>query len=271
MSEIQRNIKSPTLLQLKKDPARTGSTMVEENRSKWQKCNLSANCCEFQCCVSLWTIQQNITDVGFQSRSPTAWPKALHLAWTHQHRYWIVDDWKHVARSNESHFQLYRANVCGSVRVWVWRKTHESMEPVCQQGTVQAAGGSVMVWGMCSWSDVGPLIWLRQVTCTYASWPFTCIYSCPLWIPMDLGNSRRTMWYPTHPELLQSCFRNTLLSLNTSVSHQTSQSWTLLSISGMPCNVLFRRENLHPLVLLQIYGQPCRMHSVNSLQHYFRL
>ena len=32
------------------------------------------------------------------------------------------------------------------------------MEPACQQGTVQAGGGSVMVWGVCSCSDMGPLI-----------------------------------------------------------------------------------------------------------------
>ena len=32
-----------------KDPARTGSTMTEENYSTWQKCNSSANCCSFQC------------------------------------------------------------------------------------------------------------------------------------------------------------------------------------------------------------------------------
>ncbi|GFW11732.1 uncharacterized protein TNCV_43671 [Trichonephila clavipes] len=44
---------------------------------------------------------------------------------------------------------------------------------------------------------------------------------------------------------------------------------TLLNISGMPCNVLFRRDP-HPLLLLPIYGQSCRIHGVNYLQHYFR-
>ncbi|GFT21117.1 uncharacterized protein TNCV_2582001 [Trichonephila clavipes] len=34
------------------------------------------------------------------------------------------------------------------------------MDPTCQQGTVQAGGGSGMVWGMCSWRDMGPLIGL---------------------------------------------------------------------------------------------------------------
>ncbi|GFU90770.1 DDE_3 domain-containing protein [Trichonephila clavipes] len=35
------------------------------------------------------------------------------------------------------------------------------MDPTCQQGTVQAGGGSVMVWGECSWRDMEPLIRLN--------------------------------------------------------------------------------------------------------------
>ncbi|GFU67750.1 transposable element Tcb2 transposase [Trichonephila clavipes] len=31
------------------------------------------------------------------------------------------------------------------------------MDPTCQQGTVQALVGCVMVWGVCSWRDMGPL------------------------------------------------------------------------------------------------------------------
>ncbi|GFX07450.1 transposable element Tcb2 transposase [Trichonephila clavipes] len=32
------------------------------------------------------------------------------------------------------------------------------MDTTCQQGTVQAGGDSVMVWDVCSWRDMGPLI-----------------------------------------------------------------------------------------------------------------
>ncbi|GFX50772.1 transposable element Tcb2 transposase [Trichonephila clavipes] len=32
------------------------------------------------------------------------------------------------------------------------------MDPTCQQETVQAGRGSVMVWGMCSWRDMEPPI-----------------------------------------------------------------------------------------------------------------
>ncbi|GBO42252.1 hypothetical protein AVEN_134762-1 [Araneus ventricosus] len=49
-----------------------------------------------------------------QSRRPTLVPlltarhKALLLSWARQHYNWTVDDWKHVAWSDESRFQLYR-------------------------------------------------------------------------------------------------------------------------------------------------------------------
>ncbi|GFT30078.1 transposable element Tcb2 transposase [Trichonephila clavipes] len=58
--------------------------------------------------------------------------------------------------SDESRFQLNRADG----NVWVWRQPHESMDTTCQQGTVQADEGSVMVWSVCSWRDMGPLIHL---------------------------------------------------------------------------------------------------------------
>ncbi|GBO03719.1 hypothetical protein AVEN_253218-1 [Araneus ventricosus] len=54
--------------------------------------------------------------MGSQSRRPTrvllltARHKALRLAWARQHYHWIVDDWKHVAWSDESRFQLYQAD-----------------------------------------------------------------------------------------------------------------------------------------------------------------
>ncbi|GFV43906.1 transposable element Tcb2 transposase [Trichonephila clavipes] len=112
--------------------------------------------------VTLRNIQRNILDMGFQSRRPTRVPlltaryKALRLAWAHQYRHWIVDDWKHVAWYDESRFQWNPAD--GRFRVC--RQPHESMDPTCQQGTFQASGGSVMVWGVCSWRDMGPLMCL---------------------------------------------------------------------------------------------------------------
>ncbi|GFW96725.1 HTH_Tnp_Tc3_2 domain-containing protein [Trichonephila clavipes] len=97
--------------------------------------------------VTMRTIQRKIIDMGFRSRGPTRVPlltarhKALRLAWARQHRHWTVDDWKHVAWFDESRFQLNRADL----RVRVGKQPYESIDPSCQQGTVQAGGGSVMV------------------------------------------------------------------------------------------------------------------------------
>nr|KAF6336825.1 hypothetical protein mMyoMyo1_012044 [Myotis myotis] len=60
--------------------------------------------------------------------------------------------------SDESRFQLHHTD--GRVRIW--RKQHESMHPTCMSTTLQAGGGSVMVWGMFSWHDLGPLIHVEQ-------------------------------------------------------------------------------------------------------------
>ncbi|GBM96405.1 Transposable element Tcb2 transposase [Araneus ventricosus] len=101
--------------------------------------------------------------MGFRSRKTTIVPllterhKALCIAWARQHSHCTVDDWKHIVWSDESRFQLYREDG----RVQVWRNPHESMDPTCQQGTVQSGGASVMVWGLCSWGEMGPLIRLE--------------------------------------------------------------------------------------------------------------
>ncbi|GFV69216.1 transposable element Tcb2 transposase [Trichonephila clavipes] len=64
------------------------------------------------------------------------------------------------------YFQLNRTD--GRVRVW--RQPHESMYPTCQQGTAQAGEDSVMVRGVCSWCDMGPLIRLdTTLTALYSS------------------------------------------------------------------------------------------------------
>ncbi|GBN41337.1 hypothetical protein AVEN_237017-1 [Araneus ventricosus] len=76
--------------------------------------------------VCVRTVQRIVINMGFQSLRPTRVPlltarhKALHLAWARQHYYWTVDNWKHVAWSNESCFQLYRTDP----RVQVWRQHH---------------------------------------------------------------------------------------------------------------------------------------------------
>ncbi|GFV68453.1 transposable element Tcb2 transposase [Trichonephila clavipes] len=88
----------------------------------------------------------------------------LDLAWAGQQRHWTVDDWEPVDCSDESRFQSNRPD--GRVRVW--RQFHESLDPMCQQGTVQAGGGSEMVWGVCSWPNMGSL--MRLETTLTSDW-----------------------------------------------------------------------------------------------------
>ncbi|GFT95333.1 transposable element Tcb2 transposase [Trichonephila clavipes] len=155
----------------------------------------------------------------------TALHKALCLAWAHQHRHHTVNDWKHVTSSDECHFQLNRAD--GRVRVW--RQSHESLDPTYEQGTVQA-GGSVMVWSMCSWRDMRPL---TRVDTTLTGDGYVCILFDHLRPFMYIVHSDGLGEFqqdtatlpPTHtrPELLQSGSRSTLLNLGTCAGHQNHQ------------------------------------------------
>ncbi len=67
---------------------------------------------------------------------------------------WTIEDWKNVVWSDESRF-LWRHS---DVRVRIWRKEHESMDPSCLVSTVQAGGDGVMVWGIFYWHTVCPLV-----------------------------------------------------------------------------------------------------------------
>ncbi|GBN00502.1 hypothetical protein AVEN_37288-1 [Araneus ventricosus] len=112
--------------------------------------------------VSVRTVRRTVINMGPQSRMPTRVPllaalhKALLLSWVRHHYHWTVDDWKYVTWSDESRSQLYRTDA----RVQV-RKQSLIHSPVCQQVTVQSGGASVMVWDVCSWRDMGPLIRLE--------------------------------------------------------------------------------------------------------------
>ncbi|GFV48188.1 uncharacterized protein TNCV_3554671 [Trichonephila clavipes] len=56
----------------------------------------------------------------------------LHVLPEQENKDWRVEDWKRVAWSDESRFQLLNAD--GRLRIW--RQAHESMDPACQVGTV---------------------------------------------------------------------------------------------------------------------------------------
>ena len=63
------------------------------------------------------------------------------------------DYWKHVLWSDESKFNLFGSDG----KLMVWRSTMEEYDPKCTVPTVKHNGGSVMVWGCFSRSDVEDL------------------------------------------------------------------------------------------------------------------
>ncbi|GBO27968.1 hypothetical protein AVEN_201141-1 [Araneus ventricosus] len=154
--------------------------------------------------------------MGCQSRRPTrvplltVWHTALCLSWARQHSHWTADGWKQVAWFDESCFQLFRAD--GRVRIW--RQPHESMASACQQGTVQSGRASVMVWSVCVWLDMGPLIRLEtSLTGTDMNIiePIWDALQCavqkrspPPYTPMDLWTVLQDSWCELPPGYLQT-------------------------------------------------------------------
>ena len=63
------------------------------------------------------------------------------------------DYWKHVLWSDESIFNLFVSDG----KIMVWRSTMEEYDHKCTVPTVKHNGGSVMVWGYFSRSNVGNL------------------------------------------------------------------------------------------------------------------
>ena len=69
------------------------------------------------------------------------------LRWACQFQHWHYRNWQCVLFSDESRFQLFRAD--GTTQIY--RRAGERTALCCVQETVPFGGGSVMVWdGICS-------------------------------------------------------------------------------------------------------------------------
>ncbi|GFW47418.1 uncharacterized protein TNCV_4537081 [Trichonephila clavipes] len=94
-------------------------------------------------------------------------------------------------------------------------------------GTLQAEGGSVMVWSVRSWRDMELLI---RLDTTLTGDRYVSILSDHLHPLMSIVHSdnlesfSRKMRRLKRPELLQSGSRDTLLNLDTSAGHQNPQT-----------------------------------------------
>ncbi len=103
--------------------------------------------------ISEHTTHRTLKQMGSSSRRPHRVPlrsdknSTRRIQFTQDQQNWTIEDWKHVACSDESRFLLRHSDG------WVssWCKEHESMDPSCLVSTVQAAAAGVMVWGIFSW------------------------------------------------------------------------------------------------------------------------
>ncbi|GBO09083.1 hypothetical protein AVEN_235992-1 [Araneus ventricosus] len=174
----------------------------------------------------------------------------------------------------------------------VWRQPHESMDPACQQGTVQGGGGSVMVWGVCNWRDMGPLIRL-DTTLTgdrYVSilsghlHPFmSIVYSDGLgefqqdnatphtsriateWLQEHSSDFRHFRWPPKSSDMniiehIWDCCSEEISFPSYSYGFMDSPSGFMVSITSSTTSDISRFHST----------SCCGIHGVNYLQHYFR-
>ena len=68
--------------------------------------------------------------------------RLLRLRWARQFQHWQHRNWQRVLFSDESTFQLFRADD----RTQIYRRAGERTALWCVQETVPFGGGSVMVW-----------------------------------------------------------------------------------------------------------------------------
>ncbi|XP_071085121.1 uncharacterized protein [Haliotis cracherodii] len=99
--------------------------------------------------VSRWTVSRRLRERGIRAYRPfkgmtlTLEYRRRRLAWARRVRQWQQRNWQRVLFSDESGFQLNRAD--GRRRVY--RRRGERTARCCVQETEPYGGGSVMVWG----------------------------------------------------------------------------------------------------------------------------
>ncbi len=133
--------------------------------------------------ISERTTCRTLKQMGYSSSRPHRVPllsaknRKLRLQFTQAHQNWTIEDWKNVAWSDESLFLLRHSD--GRVRIWQRTWKYRSILP-CLNGSVQAGGG-VMVWGIFSWHNFGPLstnwaLFKRHSLPEYCCWPSPSLY-----------------------------------------------------------------------------------------------
>lgn len=98
--------------------------------------------------VTAQTVRNRLREAGLRARRPhrgldlTAARRQTRLNWANVHVRWTLARWRTVLFSDESRFQLYRAD--GRLRVW--RRDGERYADANVLRRVAHGGASVMVW-----------------------------------------------------------------------------------------------------------------------------
>ena len=99
--------------------------------------------------ISRHTVRRRLRQHGIRAYRPfrgmtlTRQHRLRRLRWARQFHCWQHRNWLRVLFSDESRFQLFRAD--GRTRIY--RRAGERTAPCCVQETVPFGGGPVMVWG----------------------------------------------------------------------------------------------------------------------------
>lgn len=142
--KVDRIIKRKSTADVKKTAAEIARDIQDENLAN----------------VSRSTVTRRLHDVGLFGRIGIKKPliskknKKARLQFAKDHQNWTVEDWKKVAFSDESKFNLFGSDGRQHVR----RPIGTRNDVRYQIPTVKHGGGSVMVWGVFSAQGVGPLV-----------------------------------------------------------------------------------------------------------------
>ncbi|GFT23280.1 transposable element Tcb1 transposase [Trichonephila clavipes] len=150
----------------------------------------------------------------------TAVHRRRRLEFARQYSSWTSTEWRQVAFSDESRFMLHRTDGRWRIR----RETSERNHPATIAGTVQAGGGSIMVWGMFSWHSLGSLIIVEGTMdqYKYASVLADHVHpTCALFFLRMMASSSRTMRGAIQLPVYVRGSKSTSMSLPSSPGQQT--------------------------------------------------
>ena len=109
--------------------------------------------------ISRWLVQDRLKEWGLKPyvarKKPLLKPEQIEkrLKWAEEHIDWTVDDWKHVAFSDETPLCLFQSYG----RKFIWVFPGEQLLNQNLNKTVKFGGGKIQVWGIFSYWGAGPL------------------------------------------------------------------------------------------------------------------